>query len=335
MTAKAIKNIRQTHEKHTPLPVDFVRVDGRYRVGKLLGFGNSGSVYLGRDIIRGGDVALKIAHEDHSRLHYENQVYKAIAGSKGISPRRWYGHEGNHDVIVLEHLGTSLGDLINTQQFDHAKTFSFASQMLSAVESLHTRNHIHRDIKPDNFMIRADNAIFLIDFDLAQLFRDPRTHLHIPYSTNLSVVGTRTFTSINGQQGHAQSRRDDLESLAYTIIFSACGDLPWASLSDWEAVLQEKLSTTVEELCAGLPAPFCKFISHVRDLGFEKKPDYPYLHSILLQCSQWETDVPDKALAPSTSGASPTVISDQIITQSSRYSFRATPARLKARKLRE
>lgn len=184
---------------------------------------------------------------------------------------------------------------------------------LSAVESLHTRRHyIHRDIKPENFMIRADNAVFLIDFDLARQFRNPATYLHIPYSTNCSIVGTCTFTSINGQRGHAQSRRDDLESLAYTIIFSARGDLPWASLSDWDAVLQEKLSTTVEELCVGLPAPLCGFISHVRTLGSDKKPDYPYLHSILLQCSQTETDVPDKALAPSKSCAGPTVISDQM-----------------------
>ena len=165
-------------------------------------------------------------------------------------------------------------------------------------------------------MIQADGAAFLINFGLAQLFRDPGTHIHIPYSTNCSIVGTLPFTSINGQQGHAQSHRDDLESLAYTIIFSARGDLPWACLSDCEAILQKKLSTTEEELCVGLPTPFHEFISHVRALGFSQKPDYQYLHSILLQCSQWETNMetnmPDKALAPSNSCACPTVISDQM-----------------------
>ena len=100
---------------------------------------------------------------------------------------------------------------------------------LSAVESLHTRHYIHHDIKPENFMSSRLTArcVFLIDFGLAWLFREPATYLHIPYSTEDSIIGTLPFTSINGQQGHAQSRRDDMESLAYTIIFLACGGLPW------------------------------------------------------------------------------------------------------------
>ena len=121
------------------------------------------------------------------------------------------------------------------------RDFTNLFPQLSAVESLHTRHYIQRDIKPGNVMIRADSTAFLIDFGLAKLFRDPATHLHRPYSTSCAIVGTLPFTSINGQQGHAQSRCDDLESLAYTIIFSARGDLPWSNLSNWEAVLQKNI----------------------------------------------------------------------------------------------
>ncbi|KAF8483100.1 kinase-like domain-containing protein, partial [Russula emetica] len=128
-------------------------------------------------------------------------------------------------------------------------------------------------------------TLFLIDFGLARLFRNPATYLHIPFTTNHSIVGTLPFASISGQQGNVQSRRDDLESLAYTIIYSALGELPWTSNSagnDEEVVLRKKTSITVEELCEGLPAPFCKFVTYVRSLGFDKKPDYQFLHSILL-----------------------------------------------------
>lgn len=287
------------------------------------------SVYVGKDIKTEAKVAVKIGHVDDedpspSRLSHEYHIYQTIAGSIGISPVYWYGKEGPHEVIVLEHLGTSLGDLVATQQFDPAETFFFASQMvhlfcmcrnltdiflqLSVVESLHIRHYIHRDIKPGNFMVRVDDShektVFLIDLGLARLFRNPATYLHIPYSTDHPIIGTLPFTSINGQQGDTQSRRDDLESLAYTIIFSARGYLPWTSLFDREAVLLKKLSTTLEELCAGLPTPFRKFIGHIRSLGFDEKPDYQYLHSILLQCSQSKTDLPGKALfEPSASSA--------------------------------
>lgn len=282
--------------------------------------GSLGDVYLGKDIRTGAEVAVKIGRADDSpsTLGHEYDVYKTTAGSVGIPTVWWYGKEGNHEVIVLEHLGTSLSDLIGVQGFDH-KPFLFASRMvrslytykdlielfpqLSAVESLHSRHYIHRDIKPGNFMMRADNTtVFLIDFGLAELFRNPATHLHIPHSMDHSIIGTLPFMSVNGQQGYAQSRRDDLESLAYTIICSARGDLPWTSpsmLSDPEALLQKKLSSTVEELCEGLPSPFREFINHVRFLGFDEKPDYQYLHSILLQCAQCEMDQFDKALLPS------------------------------------
>jgi serine/threonine protein kinase len=141
-------------------------------------------------------------------------------------------------------------------------------------------------------------TIFLIDFGLARHFRNPSTYLHIRFTANHSAVGTLAFTSVNGQRGYAQSRRDDLESLAYTIIYLVRGDLPWAHLSalgDPKAVLRKKTEITVEELCEGLPTPFYEFIIHIRSLGFDQKPDYQRLRSILSQCSGTEIDHSGKA----------------------------------------
>jgi casein kinase I homolog HRR25 len=150
-------------------------------------------------------------------------------------------------------------------------------------------------------MIPVDSPFpvsFLIDFGLAKRFRDPATYLHTPYSTNHPIVGTPPFTSINGQQGHAQSRRDDLESLVYTIIYSARGELPWTGFRSHKTILAKKLSITTEELCQGLPALFCDFVTCIRSLGFEEKPDYQYLRSILSLCSEAETETHPPSKAP-------------------------------------
>ena len=81
-------------------------------------------------------------------------------------------------------------------------------------------------------MIHIDDfhpTLFLIDFSLAQLFHNPATYLHIPFTTNHPIIGTLPFASVNGQQGYVQSHCDDLESLTYMIIYLALGDLPWTS----------------------------------------------------------------------------------------------------------
>jgi casein kinase 1 len=146
-------------------------------------------------------------------------------------------------------------------------------------------------------MIRVNNhpSVFLIDFGLARPFRNPATYLHIPYSKDHLPIGTVPFMSVNTQQGYSQSRRDDLESLAYTIIHSTRGNLPWRNISA-NRILKKKESITPEELCEGLPVHFCKFVSYVRSLGFDEKPDYQSLHSILSKCAAAETDVVGKAL---------------------------------------
>jgi len=181
-------------------------------------------------------------------------------------------------------------------------------------------------------MVQVDNlssTVFLINFSLAWQFCNPATYLHTPFSMNQSIIGTLPFMSINGQQGHTQSHCDDLKSLIYTIIYTARGDLPWTRssvCSNYEAVLQMKLSIIVEELCKGLPTSFCNFISHVYSLDFDRKPDYQYLHSILSQVSESETtkiDQPNNVLPPACSHTSPPTHSHPLLPACSHPSLPA------------
>ncbi|KAI9456122.1 hypothetical protein BJY52DRAFT_1188028 [Lactarius psammicola] len=139
-----LQNPQKSSEKQSVPQLDFVHVDGWYRIGKLLGSGGSGSVYLGRDIRTGAEIVLKIGRLDHSPLaglSHEFNVYTKVAGGTGISPVHWYGKEGPYDIIVLEHLGTSLGDLVSEQRVNHNKTFCYASQMVCSHPFLTSYHH--------------------------------------------------------------------------------------------------------------------------------------------------------------------------------------------------
>ena len=134
------------------------------------------------------------------------------------------------------------------------------------------------------------NQIFLIDFGLAQLFRDPSTRRHVPLISGLKTVGTIAFTSINSHLGRTQSRHNDLESLVYSIVYLFCGRLPWQdikedSIEKYKEVVLKKKTTLAKALCQGLPPPFVAFIQHIRSLSFDEKPQYDYLHTLLTQCS--------------------------------------------------
>jgi casein kinase 1 len=169
---------------------------------------------------------------------------------------------------------------------------------LSILESLHDRHYIHLDVKPDNFALgigELSNQVFLIDFGLAQLFRDPATRSHTVQTKGSSITGTIRYLSINCHLGLTPSRRDDLESLVYVIVYLVKGRLPWQGIiiqpgqTHEDEVLRVKQATTVKALCKGLPQRFTDFVKHIRCLGFRDKPDYEYLRSILEECALPET----------------------------------------------
>jgi casein kinase 1 len=160
------------------------------------------------------------------------------------------------------------------------------SLQISRVEYVHSKSFIHRDIKPDNFLMglgKRANQVNIIDFGLAKKYRDPKTHVHIPYCENKNLTGTARYASVNTHMGIEQSRRDDLESLGYVFLYFLRGSLPWQGLQaatkkqKYEKISEKKMKTSFEVLCKGFPVEFVAYFQYVRSLRFEDKPDYAYL----------------------------------------------------------
>merc|ERR1711890_133252 len=174
---------------------DFI-VGDKYRLVRRIGSGSFGDIYLGINITNGEEVAVKLEplRARHPRLLYESKLYKILQGGVGIPHIRWYGQERDYNVLVMDLLGPSLEDLFNfcSRRFTLKTVLMLADQMLTRIEYVHAKNFIHRDVKPDNFLIglgkRKLNHVYVIDFGLAKKYRDPRTHQHIPYVEHKSLT---------------------------------------------------------------------------------------------------------------------------------------------------
>ncbi|ABN66367.2 casein kinase I [Scheffersomyces stipitis CBS 6054] len=270
-----------------------LRVGKKYRIGRKIGSGSFGDIYLGTNIISGEEVAIKLENTKakHPQLEYEAKVYKALSGGVGIPFVRWYGTECDYNAMVIDLLGPSLEDLFNycNRKFTYKTVLLLADQLICRIEYIHARCFIHRDIKPDNFLMgigRRGSQVNVIDFGLAKKYRDPRTHLHIPYRENKNLTGTARYASVNTHLGIEQSRRDDLESLGYVLIYFCRGSLPWQGLKaatkrqKYDRIMEKKMTTPNNILTKGLPSEFLDYMNYIKTLRFDDKPDYPYLRKL-------------------------------------------------------
>jgi casein kinase 1 len=224
----------------------------------------------------------------------------------GIPNVYYFGQEGLHNILVIDLLGPSLEDLFDhcNRRFSIKTVVMVAKQMLSRVQTIHEKNLIYRDIKPDNFLIgrpnsKNANVIHVVDFGMAKQYRDPKTKQHIPYRERKSLSGTARYMSINTHLGREQSRRDDLEALGHVFMYFLRGGLPWQGLKaatnkqKYEKIGEKKQTTPIKDLCDGFPEEFNKYLSYVRNLGFEDTPDYDYLRDLFTQALKGTGEVED------------------------------------------
>ena len=194
----------------------------------------------------------------------------------------------------MELLGKSLEDLFieNNKKFSLKTVCMIAIQMLERVEFIHKKYIMHRDIKPDNFVIGLDkksHIIYLLDFGLSKKYRSRRTKKHIPFTKNRKLTGTARYASINALNGFEQSRRDDLEAIGYVLVYFLKGKLPWQGIplkrneDRFKKIYDMKRKISSEELCKDLDEEFKIYLDYVKLLGFTEEPNYNYLRSLFIK----------------------------------------------------
>ncbi|XP_040573430.1 casein kinase I [Lepeophtheirus salmonis] len=276
-----------------------VVVGKKFRLIRKIGSGSFGNIYLGKSEDNETEVAIKTEPKDslHPQLYHESRVYSLFEKGSGFPKVYWYGSNKKYNFLVLDLLGNSLEELFDlcSRSFSIKTILMIGDQMIDRIKYVHSKNYIHRDIKPDNFLIGLgtnEKNIYLVDYGLAKKYRDSHTHVHNPFRKGRQLSGTARYASTNAHSGIEQSRRDDMESLGYLLIYFNRGHLPWQNMKAstikqrHEKIAEKKMSTPLEVLCQGYPSEFRVFLEYCRKLGYSEEPDYQYLSTLLRSLSE-------------------------------------------------
>ncbi|KAL9621089.1 MAG: hypothetical protein Q9160_004474 [Pyrenula sp. 1 TL-2023] len=247
---------------------------------------------LATSLKSGAEVAVKLEYHrvDPSLLCDEFETYKSLGGGKGIPQVYWFGRESEYRAMIFELLGPSLEDLFNYcgRLFSLKTVLMLVDQIIARLQYVHSKNVIHQDIKPENFLMgtgRNGNCVYITDMGLASEFL-PHEAPPAARGSQSRLLGTANFASINGHRGIRQSPRDDMESLGYMILHFLKGQLPWHGLKGesreqiYQMIADRKAGTSLDELCSDVPEEFRKYMECVRALDFGDKPDHSRLRRI-------------------------------------------------------
>ena len=262
----------------------------KYNLIKNIGGGAFGTVFLGTNAWTNEKVAIKVEERKNARATLEREAYILYyLKGPGLPELKSFGKTKKYNILIQTLLGKSLYDIFNecNKEFTIKDVCMIGIQILERLEYIHSKNYIHRDIKPHNFLIGIKNEglIYIIDFGLSKKYKSSRGK-HVKFSVSKHITGTPRFCSVNAMRGVEQSRRDDLESLCYLIIYFFKGFLPWQGIKlaskyqRFNAIAKMKKYIKVESLCEGLPEEIISFCKYTKKLEFAENPNYEYMKNL-------------------------------------------------------
>lgn len=282
----------------------------KYRISSFIGKGSFGELWIANNITpaskhsKDKQVAVKVELQrrksDRSgTLLIEASIYKRLNDGKEEGLARFYGCTvvASHRVLVMELLGPTLEDKFNQQKrhFKEKTVLQIAIQLVQRIKTVHNHGVLFKDVKPENFLLGLpgspkENVIHIVDFGLAETYMSDLTGRHIPFLEGKGTIGTARYMSLNSHQGNEQSRRDDLESIGYMLVYFMKGQLPWQGMrkklpadqansasSLLSLIYKKKRQTRVDELCGQIGDIFAFFIRLSKNLRFDEAPNYERL----------------------------------------------------------
>ena len=259
---------------------------------RLIGKGAFGQIYLGTDKKTQKSVAVKVEKKStgFSYLLNEYKNYRKLKGYKHIPIIYDCFQDNDNNYMVMELLGTTLESIFRKYNkiFSLSTVLNIGIRILEIIEFIHSKNIIHRDLKPDCFLVgkKDESKIYIIDFGFAVNYIEPKLGLHYPLKQD-KFVGNYKFSSNNSMLlGYNKSRRDDIEAIAYMLIYFLKGSLPWEVGKNKAEVQDIRRKTTIYNLCMDIPEEIRTFLSYSWKLKFIEKPDYKYLRNLLINCSK-------------------------------------------------